>query len=321
MGAGHCVEADGAMTDSKDGGEGNGAVPLRASLILAGLCFLWGGNLVSIKISNQGLPPLLAAVSRSGIASLLVWAYAKSKQEGVFFQRSDFRHAAALGLLFGIEFVFLYWGLAFTHASRGIIFFYTQPFWTAIGAHFLLTDDRLNRVKVAGLVLAFLGLVSVFWSRSAELGPLYWLGDLMQVGGGFCWAATTIYVKRMVAGRDYTHYQTLFAQLFFSIPVLAVAWVLFQRADAVNLTAPVVGAFFYQAVIVAFFSYMAWFWMIHRYSVSRLAAFTFLTPLFGVILSGLILGEPTPLLLWIGLLLVAAGIYLVNRPQGAAGSA
>jgi len=309
------------MTDSKDGGEGNGAVPLRASLILAGLCFLWGGNLVSIKISNQGLPPLLAAVSRSGIASLLVWAYAKSKQEGVFFQRSDFRHAAALGLLFGIEFVFLYWGLAFTHASRGIIFFYTQPFWTAIGAHFLLTDDRLNRVKVAGLVLAFLGLVSVFWSRSAELGPLYWLGDLMQVGGGFCWAATTIYVKRMVAGRDYTHYQTLFAQLFFSIPVLAVAWVLFQRADAVNLTAPVVGAFFYQAVIVAFFSYMAWFWMIHRYSVSRLAAFTFLTPLFGVILSGLILGEPTPLLLWIGLLLVAAGIYLVNRPQGAAGSA
>jgi len=309
------------MTDSKDGGEGNGAVPLRASLILAGLCFLWGGNLVSIKISNQGLPPLLAAVSRSGIASLLVWAYAKSKQEGVFFQRSDFRHAAALGLLFGIEFVFLYWGLAFTHASRGIIFFYTQPFWTAIGAHFLLTDDRLNRVKVAGLVLAFLGLVSVFWSRSAELGPLYWLGDLMQVGGGFCWAATTIYVKRMVAGRDYTHYQTLFAQLFFSIPVLAVAWFLFQRADAVNLTAPVVGAFFYQAVIVAFFSYMAWFWMIHRYSVSRLAAFTFLTPLFGVILSGLILGEPTPLLLWIGLLLVAAGIYLVNRPQGAAGSA
>jgi drug/metabolite transporter (DMT)-like permease len=309
------------MTKSKYGGEGNGAVPLTASLILAGLCFLWGGNQVSIKISNQGIPPLLAAVSRSGIASLLVWAYARSKGEGVFFQRSDLRHAVVFGVIFGVEFVLLYWGLTFTHASRGIIFFYTQPFWTAIGAHFLLTGDRLNTVKVAGLVVAFLGLVSVFWSRSAELGPLYWLGDLMQVGGGFCWAATTIYVKRMVAGRDYTHYQTLFAQLFFSIPVLAVAWLLFQRAEAINLTTPVVGAFLYQAVIVAFFSYMAWFWMIHRYSVSRLAAFTFLTPLFGVVLSGLILKEPTPLLLWVGLLLVAAGIYLVNKPQGAAGKA
>ncbi len=307
---------DGAgMSESESSARGAGAVPLRASLILAGLCLLWGGNLVSIKISNQGIPPLLGAVARSCVAALLVWIYARSRREGVFFLRKDLRHAVVLGAIFGVEFVFLYWGLAFTHASRGIIFVYTQPFWTAIGAHFLLTGDRLNSVKVSGLVLAFLGLVSVFWSRSADLGPLYWLGDLMLVAGGLCWAATTIYVKRIVAGRDYTHYQTLFSQLFFSIPVLGVAWLIFQRTDAVNLTVPVLGAFFYQAVIIAFFSYMAWFWMIHRYSVSRLAAFTFLTPLFGVILSGLILKEPIPLLLWLGLVLVGAGIFLVNKPQ------
>jgi drug/metabolite transporter (DMT)-like permease len=49
--------------------------------------------------------------------------------------------------------------------------------------------------------------------------------------------------------------------------------------------------------------------------VSRLAAFTFPTPLFGVLLSGLILGEAITFLLGIGLALVAVGIYLVNRPQ------
>jgi len=309
------------MKDTEVGEQGSGAVPLTASLTLAGLCFLWGGNLVSIKISNQGIPPLLAAVARSGVASLLVWAYARSKREGVFLPRRELRHAAAIGLLLCIEFILLYWGLVFTHASRGIIFFYTQPFWTAIGAHFLLTGDRLNSGKVAGLALAFLGLVSVFWSRSADLGPLYWLGDLMQVGGGLCWAATSIYVKKIISGRDYTHYQTLFSQLFFSIPVLGVAWLVFQRSDPVALTRPVVGAFLYQLVIIAFLSYLAWFWMIHRYSVSRLAAFTFLSPLFGVILSGLILKEPTPLLMWLGLLLVGAGIYLVNRPQRAASPA
>jgi len=306
------------MRNSEVSEQGSGAVPLTASLILAGLCFLWGGNLVSIKISNQGIPPLLAAVTRSGVASLLIWAYARSKGEGVFLPRKELRHAVAIGLLFGIEFILLYWGLVFTQASRGIIFFYTQPFWTAIGAHFLLTGDRLNSGKVGGLVVAFLGLVSVFWSRSVELGPLYWLGDLMQVGGGLAWALTSIYVKRIISGRDYTHYQTLFSQLFFSIPVLGVAWLVFQRADPVALTRPVVGAFLYQSVIIAFVSYLAWFWMIHRYSVSRLAAFTFLSPLFGVILSGLILKEPTPLLLWLGLVLVGAGIYLVNRPQRAA---
>jgi len=306
------------MKGTKAGEGDHGAVPWAASLALAGLCLLWGGNLVSIKISNQGIPPLLGAVARSGVASLLVWAFARSRREGVFFPRKELRHAAVIGFLFGVEFLFLYWGLVFTHASRGVIFFYTQPFWTAIGAHFFLANDRLDSVKVAGLALAFLGLVSVFWSRSAELGPLYWVGDLMQMAGGLGWAVTSIYVKRIVTDNGYTHYQTVFSQLFFSIPVLAVAWLVFQRTEPVALTGLIAGAFFYQAVIVACFSYLAWFWMIHRYSVSRLASFTFLSPLFGVILSGLILKEAIPLLLWAGLVLVAAGIFLVNLPRRAA---
>ncbi|HEM61461.1 MAG TPA: DMT family transporter, partial [Chloroflexi bacterium] len=216
-----------------------------------------------------------------------------------------------------LEFVLLYWGLVFTHASRGIIFFYLQPFFTAIGAHFLLRGDRLNAIKVAGLVVAFFGLVAVFGARSVTLGPLYWLGDLMQVGGGLCWALTTLYIKRMAGSTRHTHYQTMFSQLFFSIPVLGLAWLVFQRGDAVVLSAPVVGAFVYQAVVIAFVSYLSWFWMIHHYSVSRLSSFTFLVPLFGVALSGLILRESIPLLLWVGLALVGAGIFLVNRPSKA----
>ncbi|HJX38042.1 MAG TPA: DMT family transporter [Anaerolineae bacterium] len=303
--------------DSEGGGQGSGAVPMSAGLTLVGLCFLWGGNQVSIKISNQGIPPLLAAVSRSGIASLLLWVYARSKGQGVLVPRKDLKHAAFIGLLFGVEFVFLYWGLVFTHASRGIIFFYLQPFWTAIGAHFLLRGDRLNAPKVAGLVVAFFGLLAAFWARSTTLGPLYWVGDLMQVGGGLCWAATTLYIKRMAGSESHTHYQTMFSQLFFSIPVLGLAWLVFQRGDPVALSAPVAGAFFYQVVIIAFVSYLSWFWMIHHYSVSRLSAFTFLSPLFGVVLSGLILRESIPLLLWVGLALVGAGIFLVNRPSKA----
>lgn len=306
------------MTKASEGSDQvSGAIPLSAGLTLVGLCFLWGGNQVSIKISNQGIPPLLAAVSRSGIASLILWAYARSKGQRVLVPRKDLRDAVVIGLLFGLEFVFLYWGLVFTHASRGIIFFYLQPFWTAIGAHFLLRGDRLNSLKVAGLVVAFFGLISVFWARAATLGPLYWVGDLMQVGGGLCWAATSLYIKRMASTESHTHYQTMFSQLFFSIPVLGVAWLLFQRGNPIALSVPVLGAFFYQAVIVAFVSYLSWFLMIHRYSVSRLSAFTFFVPLFGVVLSGLILQESIPLLLWVGLALVGAGIFLVNRPSRA----
>jgi drug/metabolite transporter (DMT)-like permease len=74
-----------------------------------------------------------------------------------------------------------------------------------------------------------------------------------------------------------------------------------------------VAALFYQSVIVAFVSYLVWFWLIGRHTVSRLAAFTSMAPIFGVILGGILLKEPLTLLVWLGLVCVAGGLYIVNR--------
>jgi drug/metabolite transporter (DMT)-like permease len=64
-------------------------------------------------------------------------------------------------------------------------------------------------------------------------------------------------------------------------------------------------------------TYLAWFWLIRHYPPSRLASFTFLTPLFGVLAGGLLLNEPITGGLLLALALVGAGIYLVNRPNAA----
>jgi drug/metabolite transporter (DMT)-like permease len=290
-------------------------IPIAGVLFLVMLSFLWGANMVSIRFSNQGISPILAATIRSVVASFLLWIYAKYSSEKVFLQGGDLKHGIVIGVLFGVEFLLLYWGPSFTDVSRAVIFLYSHPFWVALGAHFLLTDDRLTWSKTAGLCLAFAGLVLVFGSRSPTLGPLFWVGDLLELTAGLLWAATTIYIKKFIWNRPISHFQTLFAQLFFSIPILAAGTLIFEWGRPVDLKPLVLTALFYQSVIVAFMSYLLWFWLIHRYPVSRLAAFTFPTPLFGVLLSGLILGEAITFLLGIGLALVAVGIYLVNRPQ------
>jgi drug/metabolite transporter (DMT)-like permease len=284
-------------------------------LFLVMLSFLWGANMVSIKFSNQGVPPIIAATIRSVIASLLLWLYARHVSEKVFLSRRDLKHGIVIGVLFGVEFLVLYVGPTFTDVSRAVIFLYSHPFWVALGAHFLLPNDRLTLNKVAGLCLAFAGLVLVFGSRSPTLGPYFWVGDLLELTAGLLWAATTLYVKKFIQDKPITHFQTLFAQLFFSIPVLAAGALIFEWGQPIHLKPIAVTALFYQSVIIAFMSYLLWFWLIHRYPVSRLAAFTFPTPLFGVLLSGLILGEAITVLLGVGLALVAVGIYLVNRPQ------
>ena len=286
---------------------------MSAGLILGLLCLLWGADAVSIKFSIQGVPPLMAAALRSLVAGVLVWSYARMKGRGVGFPPGQTHHALVIGLLFGLEFLLLYWGLAFTPVSRSLVFISTCPFWVALGAHFLLKGDRLTPTKIFGLVLAFGGVASVFQARSPELPPSYWLGDLMELSAAIFWAAITLYVKRIAENVSLNHYQTLFAQLIYSFPVLALGSVVFEMPPELDLTPLVLGSLFYQSVVVAFASFLVWFWLIHRHTVSRLAAFTFLTPLFGVILGGLILNEPLTFLVWIGLACVVGGLYAVNR--------
>ncbi len=288
-------------------------VPIEAMALLTLLCILWGGNIVSIKVSNAGLPPILAATLRNGVASFLLFLYARLKGERLFFERADRGHGMAMGALFGFNFLLLYWGAAYTDASRAVIFLYTQPLLIAVAAHFLLPAERLTLSKGLGLSVAFVGLLMVFSSHASQPGDRHWLGDLMEVGAALFWAASIMYIKKFLTYRQVSPIQTLFVQLFFSIPLLAVAALVFERGSPVVVALPLVAHFLYQSVIIAFVTYVLYLWMVHRYPVSRLSVFTFLTPLMGVLLSALFLGETLTVMLGIGLLLVSAGIYLVNR--------
>ena len=72
------------------------------------------------------------------------------------------------------------------------------------------------------------------------------------------------------------------------------------------------GSLLFQSAVVAFASYLAWFWMVLTYPASRLAPFTFLAPMFGVGFGGLLLGEPIGFALLAGLVAIAVGLRLLN---------
>ncbi len=258
---------------------------------------------------------MMAAAARSAVAAACILIFSLVRGKSVILRGEDFKHGVVIGILFGLDFLFLYWGTSFTVASRAIVFLYTHPLWVALGAHFLLHDDRMSASKASGLLLAFTGMVFVFRSGAGQLPKGFWIGDMMEVAAALFWAATTLYIKRVATSRRIDHYQTLFSQLLYSIPVLALGWLLFDTGKPLSLNLSVLVAVGYQTFIVAFFSYVLWFWMIHTYPVSRLTAFTFLAPIFGVVFGGLLQGDPMTPGLWTGLVGVAGGIYLVNRPE------
>ncbi len=284
----------------------------KAIVILLILCLLWGFNMATIKFTNRGMEPIFTAGLRSLIAAGLMLLWTLYRKEPIFPKTLNIGHALTVGLLFGIEFVFIYVAQRYTPASRSFILLYTHPFWVAAGAHFLIPGDRLTWRRTGGLILAFLGLVFVFSEGFSHFSAKVLFGDSLMILAALCWAATTIYVKKFLIQKC-TPFQTLLYQVLFSVPILFLLSFILEKEWIHFLDTTIILSFFYQAVIVAFLSYWAWFYLIHVYPVTVLAAFSFLTPISGVFISSLILDEPLSLWLLLSLALVSLGIYLVNK--------
>ncbi|MCB4824401.1 DMT family transporter [Roseicella sp. GB24] len=295
-----------------------GALPPAAIALMLLLSAVWGLNMVAVKVTSAGIPPVLQAGLRSTLAALIVPLLCRPL--GLRF--GDWRRGGTLaagvlaGALFAVEFIALYIGLSLTTASRAVIFLYGAPFWVALGTHYLVPGDRLTRAKAIGLCIAFGGLVLAFADGlRAPVGPDALLGDLLCLVGGALWAATTVLVKASSLRRAPAAL-VLQYQLIVSAPLLLLASPLLGEAWVIDPQPLVVGAFLYQAAGIAGASYLAWFWLVSRHSASRLAAFSVLTPVFGVLAGALLLGESLGVGFLLAVMLVALGLWLVNRPAG-----
>ncbi len=283
--------------------------------ILLVLCILWGFQQVTIKLAMAGISPVMQGGLRSVIAVTLLLIWMRVKGIPAFDSDGAWRPGAVAGGLFALEFAMIYWGLSFTSASRMIVFIYLAPFVVAAGIHFLVPEERLRGWQIAGMVLAFAGVVFVFQEHGDPALPeRAWLGDLMGIAGAIFWGLTTLVIRVTKLGRIEPS-RSLFYQLLLSALLLPLGSLLMGEPGVFNMTPLVIGCLAFQGIIVAFASYMAWFWLLNHYPVPQISAFTFLAPLFGVAAGVVVLNEPFSTGLIVGGALVAGGIYLVNRRQ------
>lgn len=283
-----------------------------AMVLLVILCASWGLQQVAIKVANQGIPPLLQSAIRSGGACILLFFWMLARKERILEKDGTLWWGIAAGLLFTGEFLLIYWGLDFTLASRSCIFLYLSPFVVALGAQLFIPGESLRPVQVAGLCGAFIGIVLAFGESFSFPSMKMLIGDSMLVGAAVFWGATTVLIKAGPLARIKPS-KTLLYQLAVSAVILPAASRVKGESDIVLLTPLIIGSILYQTIWVAFVTYLTWFWLVRRYPPSRLASFTFLTPLMGVLAGAVLLNEPISPMLLVSLVLVGAGVYLVNR--------
>lgn len=282
-----------------------------AFMLMVFLCFLWGINQVMAKLAAPDMSLVMQAAMRSLIAVLMLILWMRHRRMSLFERDGTLWAGLACGILFAGEFLFMFAGLARTDASRLVVFVYLAPCLTALGLHIFVPGERLRPLQWTGILLAFVGIVFAFQDGfSASRGT--WQGDAFGVIAALLWAATTVVVRStklaaVSAGK------TLFYQLGMAALLLPFASWLIGEPGLIKATPMLFASLFYQGVIVAFASYLAWFWLLTRYLASRILVFSFFTPLFGVIGGVIILHEPYSAMFGLSVLLVGAGIFLVNK--------
>lgn len=277
------------------------------------LCALWGFQQITIKWGASDIALVMQAGLRSAIATALLLVWARLRGIALFARDGTLWPGLAAGAMFAAEFVFIYAGLAYTTASRMIVFIYTTPCMTALMLPLFVKSEGLSARQWAGVLLAFGGIVAAFGEGFVSAGGATLVGDLFGVVAAFLWASTIVLIRATRLART-SATKTLFYQLAVSTVVLVLVSRVLGEPGVVRVTPLAVAVMAYQGVLVAFASYLVWFWLLTKYYAARLSVLTFMSPLFGVAAGVVFLSERLTLAFVVAALLVAAGIVLVNLP-------
>ena len=295
---------------------------LAVALLLA-CCLFWGFQQVLVKATVAEVAPVFQASVRFALATVAVAAWClwrgvrlSSAAEPV----GALRAGLLAGVLFAGEFACIYLGLQYTTASRLTVFLYAAPFWVAVLLPRFIPGEGLKGWQWLGLAAAFVGVGlalgdGLLGPANAAL-PQAWLGDLLGLAGGLMWALTTVVIRTT----PLAHVAPA-KQLLYQVGVSAVAlpWLSLALGETWSwqFSAFAWGSLLVQALVGAFVSYLAWMWMLAHYPATKISVFVFLTPVFALLFGAWWLDEPITPGLVTALVLVAAGIVLVNRrPAG-----
>jgi drug/metabolite transporter (DMT)-like permease len=272
---------------------------------------LWASAYVPSKIGANAVPPLWFLVARFLAAGLVMAAITLALRRPFPSQPSQWLVYAALGVLGNAA----YLGLTYTALSRGLeagigsIIASTNPLLLALVAPRLLGEPLTWR-KMVGLAVGFAGVVGVMLARTgtpsarpAEFG--------LALTGVAANVASTIVFKRARASADLLAINTI--QLLAAGIALVPVALLLEGAPSAAPGPAVIASFVYLVGVLSVGASMLWFWLLSRGAASRVSAFYFLTPIFGLAFGAMLIGEQVGPGDALGLVAVALGILLVQR--------
>ncbi len=287
----------------------NQKLPLSGALFTAFICVLFGSNAVAIKITLEGVGVFTSAGMRFGMASLAITLWALSTRKPFIIRKGQFYHLFIIGMIFFVQLSLFYFGISKTNASRATLFVNLQPFFLLVLAHYFIAEDQVSKKKLLGILVGFSGVAFVFLEKKGITSD-FQTGDLIVLSAAFLWACNGVYTKRIIANFEAFH--LVLYPMMIATPLFFLGGFLFDGIMISEINPRVVLSLLYQAVVTGSFGFIAWVTLLKKYGAVSLHSFIFIMPVAGVLLGGLVLGEPITAKILLALLLIVSGIFIVN---------
>ncbi|HEY6262174.1 MAG TPA: DMT family transporter [Nitrospiraceae bacterium] len=275
---------------------------------------LWGGSIVAQKLALSGFSAVEASVLRDigGLAILLItWWW----QEGNLAKltKADVRMLGLLGLGVLGNHLLILMGLKYVSGAVGGVIIGSSPVVTALLSAMLIHDVPLRAVWAGGLLsFAGVGLVSVAGFQAAGDQPL--LGSLLVFLGVASWALYSIGSRTIMERHSAltVNWTSLLVATILQIPLL---WTDRKMLDAgLGSVAPADWmALGYLVLFATAIAQQAWLFGVKGIGPSRASVLGNLTPVAAVVLSAVLLREPVGISEILGIVLILAGVWVVNR--------
>lgn len=294
--------------------------PLATWTMFTGLASVWGASFLFIKIGVETLDPLTLVALRLTLGALLVWSVALLN--GTSPRDVPWRIMFLMGLVNNaLPFTLITWGELYIASGLASLVNGTVPIFTAILAHFFLSEERLSLDRWGGVFVGFLGLVLLFLpdlTHALQGWRSWWalLGQLAVVLASFCYGASTTYARKVLRGQH--PFLMAASQLTMAAFILWPLAILFGRGiPLARLQGQVLLAVGWLGFASSGLAYILYYTLIRRIGATQLTMVTYIIPIVGLILGAVVLQESVTLTMILALVFILAGLVVVNRPQRA----
>lgn len=284
-------------------------LPLSSALFTAFICILFGSNAVAIKITFEGVGVFTTAGLRFGMASIAISLWAIATQKPLKINKKQFYQMLLIGIIFFVQLSLFYFGISKTNASRATLFVNLQPFFLLVLAHYFISGDQISKRKLLGILAGFSGVVFVFLEKKGVAAD-FQTGDLIVLIAAFIWACNGVYTKKIIA--DFEPFHMVLYPMMIATPLFFLEAYFWDGIMIWEINLRVILSLLYQSVVTGSFAFIAWVTLLKKYGAVSLHSFIFIMPVAGVLLGGLVLGEPITAKIMLALVLIVSGIFIVN---------